>query len=126
MTAKTILQHVALNCKDKIKADIFFTKILDLKLQKTSSLTSELSEKIFGTFKQVDVIVYSDNFTIFEIFLTQKEVKHYFEHVCIKVKNKKEFIIKCENYGLKPFKINKGEKQLLFVKDFSGNLFEII
>ena len=126
MTAKIILQHVALNCKDKIKADIFFTKILDLKLQKTSSLTSELSEKIFGTFKQVDVIVYSDNFTIFEIFLTQNEVKHNFEHVCIKVKNKKEFIIKCENYGLKPFKINKGEKQLLFVKDFSGNLFEII
>ena len=69
--------------------------------------------------------MYGDNFTVFEVFITQKVVKHYFEHVFIKVNNKKEFIEKCKNYGLEPYKINKEEKQLLFVKDFSGNLFEV-
>ena len=126
MTTKTILQHVAINCKDKVTSDIFFTKILDLKLKKTSSLTSEISKRIFDTFEQVDIIVYGDNFSVFEVFLTKKEIKHNFEHICIKINNKNEFIKKCENYGLKPFKIKKGEKYLLFVKDFSGNLFEIV
>jgi catechol 2,3-dioxygenase-like lactoylglutathione lyase family enzyme len=125
MTQKTILQHVAINYKDKEKADIFFTKVLDLKLQKSFSLTHELSKQIFDTFEQVDVFVYGDNFTIFEVFITQKIVKHAFEHVCIKVNDKKEFIEKCKNYGLEPYQINKDEKQLLFVKDFSGNLYEI-
>ena len=126
MTQKTILQHVAINYKDKEKADIFFTKILDLKLKKSFSLTSELSKQIFDTLEQVDVFVYGDNFTVFEVFITKKAVKHTFEHVCIKVNNKNEFIEKCKNYELEPYQINKEEKQLLFVKDFSGNLFEIL
>ncbi|OGS41011.1 MAG: hypothetical protein A3K77_00885 [Euryarchaeota archaeon RBG_13_31_8] len=125
MTLKTILQHVAINYKDKEKADIFFSKILDLKLQKSFSLNSELSNEIFNTLEQVDVFVYGNNFTIFEIFITQKVAIHSFEHICIKINNKNEFIEKCKNYGLEPYKINKEEKQLLFVKDFSGNLFEI-
>ena len=78
MTQKTILQHVAINYKDKEKADIFFTKILDLKLQKSFSLTSELSKQIFDTLEQVDVFVYGDNFTVFEVFITQKVAKHIF------------------------------------------------
>ena len=50
MTNKTILQHVAINYKDKVKADIFFTKILDLKLQKSFSLNS--TPMIFKYFKE--------------------------------------------------------------------------
>ena len=125
MAQKTILQHIAINYKDKVKSDIFFTKVLDLKLQKSFSLNSELSKQIFDTFEQVDVFVYGDNFTIFEVFITQKQIKHFFEHICIKVNNKKEFVDKCKNYGLEPYQINKEDKQLLFVKDFAGNLFEI-
>jgi len=125
MGQKTILQHVAINYKDKEKADIFFTKILDLKLQKSFSLTPDLSKQIFDISEKIDVFVYGDNFTVFEVFITQKTVKHAFEHVCIKVDDKKEFIDKCKNYGLKPYIINKDEKQLLFVKDFSDNLYEI-
>jgi len=126
MTQKTILQHVAINFKNKEKAELFFTKILELKLQKSYSLNSELSKQIFDTFEQVDVFVYGDNFTVFEVFITQKQIKHFFEHICIKVNNKKEFIEKCKKYGLEPYQINKEEKQLLFIKDFSGNLFEVL
>jgi len=39
MNQTTILQHVAINYLDKEKADIFFTKILDLKFKKSFSLS---------------------------------------------------------------------------------------
>lgn len=126
MNQTTILQHVAINYLDKEKADIFFTKILNLKFKKSFSLNSKLSKQIFDNFEQVDVFVYGNNFIIFEVFITKKVLKKTFEHVCIKVNDKKKFIKKCKNYGLKPYLINKEEKQLLFVKDFSGNLFEVL
>ena len=125
MPQRTVLQHIAINCKSREDANIFFTKILDLKLQKSYSLNPELSKQIFNTFKQVDIFVYGDNFIVFEVFITQKEIKHFFEHVCIKLTDKKKFIEKCKKYGLKPYQINKEKKKLLFVKDFSGNLYEI-
>ena len=34
MTQKTIIQHVAINYKNKEQADIFFKKILDIKITK--------------------------------------------------------------------------------------------
>ncbi len=121
----TTLQHIAINYKDKQKADIFFTKVLNLKLLKSFILNSNLAKQIFNIYQQVDVLVYGNNLTIFEVFITQKEIIHIFDHICIKVNNRKEFINKCKKYGLKPYHIDKDEKKLLFVKDFSGNLFEI-
>ena len=61
----------------------------------------------------------------FEIFITKKEEKHGYGHICIDVNNKKEFLDRCKKYGIEPMIINKDGKNLLFVKDFSGNLFEI-
>jgi hypothetical protein len=122
----TTLQHIAINYKDKLKADIFFTKVLNLKLLKSSILNPNLAKQIFNIYQQVDVLVYGNNLTIFEVFITQKEIMHIFDHICIKINNRKEFINKCKKYGLKPYQIDKEEKKLLFVKDFSGNLFEIL
>jgi catechol 2,3-dioxygenase-like lactoylglutathione lyase family enzyme len=122
----TTLQHIAINYKDKQKADIFFTKVLNLKLLKSSILNPNLAKQIFNIYQQVDVFVYGNNLTIFEVFITQKEIIHIFDHICIKVNNREEFINKCKKYRLKPYQIDKEEKKLLFVKDFSGNLFEIL
>lgn len=125
MVQKTTMMHVALNYSNKDKADIFFREILGLKLQKSFILNPELSKQIFDLSEQVDVFVYGDESAVFEVFITEKKVKHSFEHICIKVNDKKDFIEKCKSYGLKPYQINKDEKQLLFVKDFSGNLYEV-
>jgi hypothetical protein len=125
MVQKTTIMHIALNYPDKEKADVFFIEILNLKLQKSFSLNPDLSKQIFNLSEQVDVFVYGDDFTVFEVFITEKKVRHSFEHVCIKIDDKKEFIEKCKKYRLKIYQVNKDEKKLLFVKDFSGNLYEV-
>lgn len=125
MAEGTLLNHVALQCNDKEKVETFFTEVLGLPIKKKFTVSRELSEAIFGIDESVDVEVYDNNETRFEIFIAQTEEKRGYGHVCIEIDNKKEFIDRCKQYGIKPMFITKGGKNLLFVRDFSGNLFEI-
>ncbi len=125
MAEGTLLNHVALQCNDKEMIETFFTEVLGLPIKKKFTVSRELSEAIFGIDESVDVEVYDNNETRFEIFITQTEEKRGYGHVCIEIDNKKEFIDRCKQHGIKPMVITKGGKNLLFVRDFSGNLFEI-
>jgi len=125
MTEGALFNHVALQCNDKEKIETFFTEVLGLPLKKKFTVSRELSEAIFGIDESVDVEVYGNNETSFEIFITQTEEKSSYGHVCIEIDNKKKFINRCKQYGIIPMVITKGGKNLLFVRDFSGNLFEI-
>ena len=125
MAEGALLNHVALQCNDKEKVETFFTGVLGLPIKKKFTVSRELSEAIFGIDESVDVEVYDNNETRFEIFIAQTEEKRGYGHVCIEIDNKKEFIDRCKQYGIKPMFITKGGKNLLFVRDFSGNLFEI-
>ena len=125
MKEKTVIKHVALQYSDKKQAEIFFTEILGLTLEKTFTLTKELSNEIFGIMEEVTIYAYADKETYFEIFITDKQPNHGYEHVCIEINNKEEFVKRCKKYDIKPIFIKKGEKTLLFIKDYNGNLFEI-
>ena len=125
MTEKTKTIHVALQYNDRKQAEIFFTKILELPLKKTFTLSQELSNGIFGIEEEVTVDVYGDDNSCFEIFNTKAQTKQGYEHICIEINNKEEFIKRCKNYGIEPILVKKGLKTLLFIRDFAGNLFEV-
>ena len=124
MNQKVCLNHVALQCFEREKAALFFTKILDIPKVKTFTVSSELSKDIFGINKSVDVDVYDNGTTRFEIFSGNEKNAPY-EHTCIEVNDKLELITCCEKYGLQSLIIQKEGKDLLFIKDFSNNLYEI-
>ena len=125
MTKETKINHVALTYSDKEKADVFFNKILGLKLKKTFTLLPELSYQIFGIKQKVTAFSYENEHTRFEIFINDKESEYTYEHTCILIDNKNEFIKRCKQHGLNPFVVEKDGKEYLFVRDFNGNLFEI-
>lgn len=125
MNENTVLHHVALQYFDRGKAEIFFTKVLNLTLKKTFTLNKELSKNIFGINEEVIVDVYSNKDCYFEIFITKRKTKYYYEHISIEVSNLDEFIKKCKKYNIEPIFIKKDEKTLIFIKDYAGNLFEI-
>ena len=120
---KTI--HVALQYYDRKQAEIFFNKILKLPFIKTFDVSKELSNIIFKISEDVTVDVYGNKEACFEVFFTKKQTKYSFEHTCIEINDKKEFIKRCKKYGIKPIFVKKDSKTLLFVKDLAGNLFEI-
>ena len=120
---KTI--HIALQYSDRKKAEIFFNKILELTLDKSFTLSIDLSNDIFGLNEEVVVDVYRNEEACFEVFITKIHTKYNYEHTCIEIDNKEEFIKRCKKYGIEPMFVKKGQKTLLFIKDFSGYLFEI-
>jgi catechol 2,3-dioxygenase-like lactoylglutathione lyase family enzyme len=122
---KINIDHVALQCKNRNDAIIFYRDVLDLSLIKSFSLNEELSKSIFSINKSVEVLVFQGDNCKFEIFITDINLKLNFNHICIFIDDVEGFFKKCNENNLKPFKVVKGEKELLFVKDFYGNLFEI-
>lgn len=125
MNQKTAIKHVGLQYKDRKSAETFFVKILGLKFKKSFSLSKDLSENIFGISEDITVDVYANNESYFEVFITDQTTKYRYEHVCIEIKSESKFIDKCEKYGLKPIIVKRDLKTLLFIKDFSGNLYEV-
>ena len=126
MQDEACLHHVGLHSRTKESADLFFSKILQIPLNRTFEVPDELAENIFGIKKTVQVHVYEHQNTRFEVFISEHHTHQPgYNHVCVDVKSKTEFQKRCIEHGLQPFVVMKGEKELLFVKDFSGNLFEI-
>lgn len=125
MKAKTVLHHVGLQCSNKSEAEIFFAKILEMPKVKDFTLSEDLSDALFGIKRSIEIVVYDNGMTRIEVFIGETVRKSGYEHICIEVGSKKEFISRCKTHGVEPLIINKGGKDLLFVKDFSDNLFEV-
>ena len=122
---KTTIQHIALQYTDKKQADIFFKEILGLSLIKNFNVSEELAKQIFNISEEVEVFVYGNDDSTFEIFIAQKKQLDVFNHVCIKIDDKEEFFNNCNKYKLKPYYVIKEDKKILFLRDYSNNLYEI-
>ena len=125
MNPTTKILHVGIQYDDRKSAETFFTKILGLKLKKSFTLSKELTKNIFGIFEDILIDVYENEESCFEVFITDKITKYRYEHICIEIENIDDFISNCKKYGIDPIFVKKGLKTLLFIKDFSGNLYEI-
>jgi catechol 2,3-dioxygenase-like lactoylglutathione lyase family enzyme len=125
MAKEVVIQHVAVECSDQQSADRFFTTILGIPKIKDTMLSKELSAAIFGISNNVPIEIYDNGKTRFEVFINTTSREPTYDHICIEVGNKSDFITQCKQQGLDPFFVEKEGKQLLFVRDFSENLYEI-
>jgi catechol 2,3-dioxygenase-like lactoylglutathione lyase family enzyme len=125
MTKDILVQHVAVECCSQHHADRFFSSILGLRKIKSTLLSKELSLAIFNIGKEVQFDFYDNGKTSFEVFINEERRDLSYAHICIEVEDKSDFISRCKEQGLDPFFVEKGGKQLLFVRDFSANLYEI-
>ena len=125
MGEEVLLNHVALQCSNKEEAEIFFTKILGIPKVKNFTISEGLSESIFGINDSIEIEVYESGKAKFEVFIGQSNRTPGYEHICIEVEDKNEFIDRCKKYGIELLVIKKEGKDLLFVRDFSNNLYEI-
>ena len=62
---------------------------------------------------------------ILEIFVTKKQYKQGFRHICISVKNREELVKKAEQKAYECTRIKREFSDLVFIRDKSGNIFEI-
>jgi hypothetical protein len=112
----------------KEHAELFYQDLLHADFVKEFNISKSLIKQIFSVNldqEQISVIVFKAENIIFEIFISKMILQKSFNHVCISVKNLPTFIEECQSMNVPVLKIPKDNKTLIFVKDFSGNLFEI-
>ncbi len=117
--------HIALQYHDKKEAETFFCGVLGLNKEREFTIPADMADSIFSINKDVDGVIYSNKNARFEIFFTEKKPKIAYEHICLNVKDKEEIINLCRKYGVEVKNIKRGEKRLLFIRDFNGYLYEI-
>jgi len=126
MDGKTHVHHVAIECIDSHAAERFFTNVLGIPKVKSSVLPKELSASIFQINQPIPMETYDNGVVRFEVFLMSKPYSSSYSHIGIEITDKTMFLTRCQAEGLHPFVIEKEGKQLLFVRDFSNNLFEVV
>jgi catechol 2,3-dioxygenase-like lactoylglutathione lyase family enzyme len=117
--------HVALEVTRKEEARIFFEEILGIPKVRSFVIPPDLSEAIFGEPREIEVENFAKGEVNFEVFFSKKTHTSLCVHVCVEVEDREKVISKCRIYGITPNIVKKGDRELLFIKDFSGNLFEI-
>jgi len=122
-----ILKHVALVCGSEDNINKFYGQLLGLTKINSKILPRELSRKIFKLDSELKIINYADDDIHFEIFIDSRKSLHHkrIEHVCIEIGEMELFLEKCQSMGVNVLKIPKGDKLLVFITDYDGNLFEI-
>jgi hypothetical protein len=117
--------HSAIQYESEEKAEMFFGKVLCFKLEKEFVILSAFSADIFGVKSDIKVRIYSDGETIFEIFIVPTRNTNIFDHICLEVKSKEKLADSCRKYGIEMISTVRNGKTYLFIKDFSGYLYEI-
>jgi catechol 2,3-dioxygenase-like lactoylglutathione lyase family enzyme len=122
-----VLRHVGLTCGSEDNADRFYKDLLGLEKSESKTLPASLSKSIFNIDSELVIINYLDQDVHFEIFIAAGSIRNprQIEHLCLEVGDLNEFLNKCNILGVEVAQIPKGDKTLIFVKDFDGNLFEI-
>ena len=122
-----ILRHVALTCSSEKNSDRFFKNLLGLEKSKPKTLPSSLSRAIFNIDGELRIINYMGADIHFEIFIAgnSKRRLNPIAHVCIEIDDLETFLTKCTELDVNVSQILKGNRTLIFIRDYDGNLFEI-
>lgn len=122
-----ILRHVALTCSSEENSDRFYQDLLGLEKLEPKILPSSLSRAIFNIDNELRMINYTGKAVHFEIFIAKdsKRSANPIAHVAIEIDDQEAFLKKCAEVDVNVSQIPRGDRTLIFIRDFDGNLFEI-
>ncbi len=119
------LEHIAISVNNSSEIENFYRDILGMNVVKSFTLNKSLAENIFGIEKDISVFLVKKDELILEIFVVAMQDGLGFNHICLAVKNREELVAKAEQNNYKCIRIEREISDLIFVKDKSGNIFEI-
>ncbi|MEA2014791.1 MAG: VOC family protein [Thermodesulfobacteriota bacterium] len=121
-----MLEHIGITINEMSDIQTFYKDLLGLEEVQSFDLNRDLSEKLFGISDVVPVTHLSSDDLFMEVFLTDRKQNPVYNHVCISVQDRDSLVRKAESMG---FYVTQIEREsgydLIFIKDKSGNTFEI-
>jgi catechol 2,3-dioxygenase-like lactoylglutathione lyase family enzyme len=121
------LNHVGLVSSSQEKSDRFFANLLGMERIKSSSLSAELAEQLFGIGEDLELLHYGVGDLLVEVFVPSRSnlAAHRMSHLCLEVADRSSLLEKCAAMGVTVIEALKDDSVVVFIKDYDGNLFEI-
>lgn len=119
------LEHIALTITDRKEIEIFYQKILGFSEVRSFILQEDLAREIFGIEKESRVYHLQNDSLLMELFLMPERFEHFYNHICISIPNREEIVYKADQYAYECIRIRRQNSDMIFIKDRSGNIFEI-
>ena len=120
-----ILEHIALTVTDYNEIEQFYHEILGMNEVKNFVLDKVLAGDIFGIEEETKVFLLQKDKLLLEIFLTPELCDPGFRHICISTANREEIVKKAIQHSYKCLRLERGNYDMIFITDNSGNIFEI-
>ena len=119
------LEHIAITINDSREISSFYKGILGMQEVRSFVLNETLSEKIFGIPIETPVYQLKNGELLLEIFVNPKKKENDFNHICFKINDRQTLINKAIAQNYECIQIEREKYNLVFIKDKSGNVFEI-
>jgi len=118
------LEHIAITINHSDEIINFYERILGMEQERNFVLDKTLSTKIFGVNGNLPVYLMKREDFVLEIFIYKQKLQSV-NHLCISVENRENLIKEVQEKGYETIIIEREQPDLVFIKDKSGNIFEI-
>ena len=120
------IKHIGLNIRFREDVEKFYHGLLGFRTDSEFKLNRELSNTLFGIDSETDVLYLIKEGVELELFYNKENVSTGYNHICLEVNNLNEFVTEARQAGFLHYYRERSNKQpLVFIKDNSGNIFEI-
>lgn len=119
------VEHVALTIRSPEEIGNFYKELLGAREIKNFVLEKDIAREIFGIDRETSVFQLQKDNLLLELFVMPESFDHGFNHLCISVKNRVALVEKAAENAYECIRIRRKGSLLIFIKDKSGNIFEI-
>ena len=119
------LEHIAISISKPEEVKNFYQDILGMTEVKTFTIKKSLANDIFGLNEEASVFLLQKDDLLFEVFLRQETIRQCFNHICIEVNDRETLFREAKQNDYECIRIERDTYDLIFIKDKSGNIFEI-
>ncbi len=119
------LEHVALVINDPQEVEDFYKNLLGMSILKSFTLNRDLAAQLFGINNEAPVYLLKKNGLFLELFVEEETCTQNFRHICLSIPDREGFVEQTINKGYECIHLERAQSDLVFIKDKSGNIFEI-
>lgn len=119
------IEHIAITVENHDEIIHFYRDFLGMKQVRDFILDKNMAQKIFGINNHIPVFLMKKGELVFEIFINKKNPNLVINHICFSVNNRGDLIKNAQGKGYQTIIIEREQYDLVFIKDKSGNIFEI-
>jgi len=119
------LQHIGLTISDKSEVKNFYQDLFGMTEVKNFILNKELSNKIFNVSEDTPAFFMQKDDLFIELFINNNKMEAIYNHICISIKDRGLLVEKAKSRNIECIIVEREFSDLVFIKDRSGNIFEI-